>query len=70
MIWMKFDVHVKNIRNMKFNGYIFKIHTQYKNIREIWKVSRQISLERNFVFIVKLCSYRDLLYVVGDEWET
>ena len=27
---MKFDICVKNIRNMKLNGYIFKIHTQAK----------------------------------------
>ena len=27
---MKFDMHVKNIRNMKFNGQIFKIHQKKK----------------------------------------
>ena len=27
---MKFDIHVKNIKNIKFNGYIFKIHTKKK----------------------------------------
>ena len=27
---MKFDMHIKNIRNMKFNGQIFKIYTQKK----------------------------------------
>ena len=25
---MKFDMHVKNIKNMKFNDQIFKIHTK------------------------------------------
>ena len=27
---MKLDIHVKNIRNMKFNGWIFNIHTWKK----------------------------------------
>ena len=27
---MKFDMHVKNIRNMKFNSWIFKIHQKKK----------------------------------------
>ena len=27
-------MHVKNTRNMKFNGQIFKIHTQKKKIYE------------------------------------
>ena len=31
---MKFDMDVKNIRNMIFNGQIFKIHTKKKEIYE------------------------------------
>ena len=34
---MKFDMHVKNIRNMKFNGYIFKIHTKKWVAWEVWR---------------------------------
>ena len=30
-------MHVKNTRNMKFNGQIFKIHTQKKKIYEKFK---------------------------------
>ena len=41
---MKFDMHVKNIRNMKFNNQIFNIHTKkkyiyiyiYIYIKEVW----------------------------------
>ena len=29
---MKFNMHVKNIRDMKFNSKILKIHTQKRNI--------------------------------------
>ena len=29
---MKFDMHIKNIRNMKFNGYIFKTYIKKKDI--------------------------------------
>ena len=33
---MKFDhMNVKNIRNIKLNGYIFKIHTKKRDIREV-----------------------------------
>ena len=31
---MKFDMHVKNIGNMKFNSQIFKIYTKKKQIYE------------------------------------
>ena len=31
---MKFDMHVKNIRNMKFNSQIFKIHQKKKKKEE------------------------------------
>ena len=27
---MKFDMHIKNIKNMKFNSQIFKIHQKKK----------------------------------------
>ena len=29
---MKFDMHIKNIRNMKFNDYIFKTYIKKKDI--------------------------------------
>ena len=41
-------MHIKNIRNMKFNGYIFKIHTKKRYMRNL-RVSLQTSLEKNFV---------------------
>ena len=31
---MKFDINVKNIMNMKFNGQIFKIHKKRKKKRK------------------------------------
>ena len=51
---MKFNMHVKNIRDMKFNSKILKIHTQKRNIWKIWRVSFQTNLERNFVLYVAL----------------
>ena len=32
---MKFDMHFKNIKNMKFNGYIFKIYTKKRYMRSL-----------------------------------
>ena len=32
---MKFDMHVKNIRNMKFNGYNFKIYPKKKKNEKV-----------------------------------
>ena len=52
---MKFDMHVKNIRNMKFNGKIFKIHTKkeiYDKFEEFLSKLLQTTLESNFVQIV------------------
>ena len=42
-------MYVKNIKNIKINGYIFKIHIQKRDIQEVWRVYLQINLERNFV---------------------
>ena len=47
---MKFDMHVNNIKNMQSNDYIFKIYRCVNFLVGVWRVSLQISLERNFVF--------------------
>ena len=44
-------MHVKNIWNKKFNGYIFIFHTKKWVAWEVWRLFLQISLERNFVHI-------------------
>ena len=36
---------------MQSNDYIFKIHTQYKYIRWVWKISLQSNLEKNFIHL-------------------
>ena len=48
---MKFDIHVKNIRKMKFNGYIFNF-TPKNELHEKFENSLQTSLERNFVHLI------------------
>ena len=49
---MKLDIHVKNIRNMKFNGWIFNIHT--------WKKKKKCKKFEKFLF--KLI-WRKILFV-------
>ena len=35
---MKFDMHIKNVRNMNFNGYIFKIYSNVNFLSECCKI--------------------------------
>ena len=35
---MKFDMNIKNIRNIKINCWIFKIHTRKKDIYEKFEI--------------------------------
>ena len=46
---MKFDMHVKNIQNMKFNSYIFKIHTK-KEIYEKFENFFSKLVQREILF--------------------
>ena len=48
---MKFDMHVKNIRNMKFNNQIFKIHKKKK--KKYMRSLKSFSLNQ---FRERLCS--------------
>ena len=62
---MKFDMYVKNIKNIKINGYIFKIHIQKRDIQEVWRVYLQTNLEKNFVH--KIDILKNYLQVVQTE---
>ena len=52
LIFLKFCKHFRCNKNMQFNGWIFKIHTQYKYIWWVCRVSLQTSLKRNFVLYI------------------
>ena len=58
-------MYVKNIKNIKINGYILKIHIQKGDIQEVWRVYFQTNLERNFVH--KIDILKNYLQVVRIE---
>ena len=52
---MKFDMHVENIKNIKFNGQIFKIYLQ-KEIYEklVWR--KTLFLQILYVVVITVAS--------------